>query len=302
LHKIKIRRNRKAIRVGKLNKSIKMRPLKHLQILLCSLFLLTIVGCQKQPLASFTVSTNSIGVGKTIVFTNTSVDADTYVWDFGDGGKSTLTSPTHIYTLVGTFSVTLTASSKNGEKKDIATTSITVNNSSEVTINGTKNIYVDLGATDADVLENVSATNGQEVIVSGLNYDYAGAQLATFQAGNISVKDSVRIKTDKLAGDYEFTSAGDYEIYEATVTQSTTIYNKIIIVGITNDEGIEVICTNNTLTVVKKILTYDDITGTLTGTGTFEKIGNDYQIKTMTFTVIWSDGEMENYVYMFEKE
>lgn len=45
-----------------------------------------------------------------VSFTNLSADADTYVWDFGDGtALSSLTNPTHTYTTVGTYNVCLTA-------------------------------------------------------------------------------------------------------------------------------------------------------------------------------------------------
>ncbi|MEE1945667.1 PKD domain-containing protein [Pedobacter sp. KR3-3] len=49
-----------------------------------------------------------------IVFTNNSKDADSYLWDFGDGSQSTLASPTHTYTQSGTFKITLTAYADEG--------------------------------------------------------------------------------------------------------------------------------------------------------------------------------------------
>jgi PKD repeat protein len=44
------------------------------------------------------------------VFANTSTGDTplTYLWDFGDSITSTLESPTHIYEMTGTFTVTLT--------------------------------------------------------------------------------------------------------------------------------------------------------------------------------------------------
>lgn len=49
-----------------------------------------------------------------IVFTNGSKDADSYLWDFGDGSQSTLANPTHTYTQSGTFKITLTAYADEG--------------------------------------------------------------------------------------------------------------------------------------------------------------------------------------------
>lgn len=43
-----------------------------------------------------------------ISFTNTSVNAETYAWDFGDGNTSTDENPNHSYALTGTYQVSLT--------------------------------------------------------------------------------------------------------------------------------------------------------------------------------------------------
>jgi len=57
-----------------------------------------------------------------LVFTNTSTDADSYLWDFGNGNTSTLESPMHIYWENGQYEVQLTASNIY----DSVTTSLTV--------------------------------------------------------------------------------------------------------------------------------------------------------------------------------
>jgi PKD repeat protein len=62
--------------------------------------------------ASFT--TSSIGYGYaplTVGFINMSVNADTYLWDFGDGNSSTSANPSHTYQTNGSYTVKLTASS-----------------------------------------------------------------------------------------------------------------------------------------------------------------------------------------------
>ncbi len=47
-------------------------------------------------------------------FSNTSTNASSYEWDFGDGNMSTEESPTHVYGAAGEYNVTLTASSEFG--------------------------------------------------------------------------------------------------------------------------------------------------------------------------------------------
>lgn len=57
------------------------------------------------PVASFTSS----GSGLDIDFTNNSQFADSYFWDFGDANSSTETDPSHTYSDVGSYTVTLFA-------------------------------------------------------------------------------------------------------------------------------------------------------------------------------------------------
>jgi PKD repeat protein len=61
--------------------------------------------------ASFTMMYNS---SFTTVFTNNSVRAESYLWNFGDGTTSTTPSPTKIYTAPGTYHVVLAATGPGG--------------------------------------------------------------------------------------------------------------------------------------------------------------------------------------------
>jgi len=72
--------------------------------------------------ASATVSS----VDTVATFTNTSVGATTYAWDFGDGNTSTSTSPVHNYSTSGTYTVTLTATNGNCESIDSFDVVITI--------------------------------------------------------------------------------------------------------------------------------------------------------------------------------
>jgi CubicO group peptidase (beta-lactamase class C family)/PKD repeat protein len=65
-----------------------------------------------EPTAAFTSNPSSpVCSNSAIQFTNTSVNANTSLWDFGDGTSSTLTNPgLHTYTSPGTYTVLLTVS------------------------------------------------------------------------------------------------------------------------------------------------------------------------------------------------
>lgn len=173
----------------------------------------------------------------------------------------------------------------------------------EVMFTGTDNLSVDLGSTDADVIALVTVSSGKEITVTGIDYDKAGEQNATFVAGDETQDAIIKIKTDKLAGDYEYLFAGDQEISEAEIMQSATVYNKILIDGFLEDASLEAICVGNVLTFTETNLVSDEFTGVLTGTGIFEKLeGGIYQVKMVTLTVEWSDDTTETAVLTFEKK
>jgi hypothetical protein len=65
----------------------------------------------KLPQAAYDYELN----GLEVTFTNSSSDADSYIWNFGDGSATvTDESPVYTYTDYGTYTVTLIASSKAG--------------------------------------------------------------------------------------------------------------------------------------------------------------------------------------------
>ncbi len=95
-------------------------------LLLALSFLL--VGCSDHVVPDFSYSPEMPKCGQTITFTNlTSGDedwtADSWNWDFGDNGSSTLKSPTHIYRKAGIYKISLKVDSS---KTLVKTKSITI--------------------------------------------------------------------------------------------------------------------------------------------------------------------------------
>lgn len=73
---------------------------------------LTNVQVYPLPVANFVADTVCEGVAS--AFTDGSTSAASWNWDFGDSGSSSATSPTHIYTTQGTYTVTLIVTSGQG--------------------------------------------------------------------------------------------------------------------------------------------------------------------------------------------
>jgi len=90
------------------------------------LITITVISCQKTPVASFTLVNTTVKTGEIVQFTNTSENGLRYEWDFGDGESSTITSPTHIYYRPGEYTVTLYAFSKSGKKSHMTSMTISV--------------------------------------------------------------------------------------------------------------------------------------------------------------------------------
>lgn len=78
-------------------------------------------GREVPPSASFTAEQSEVNYLE-YSFENGSLNAATYLWDFGDGNTSTEESPTHVYADAGIYTVSLTATSEGGLSGDFSTT------------------------------------------------------------------------------------------------------------------------------------------------------------------------------------
>jgi hypothetical protein len=88
---------------------------------------------KSNPTAEFTASNSAfIFAGDEVTFEYLSTGATSFTWDFGDGNTSNLENPTHIYTQGGSYDVSLTITSPEGEETVLKENYITVNNSKSI--------------------------------------------------------------------------------------------------------------------------------------------------------------------------
>jgi len=88
------------------------------------LFSYAVTYAQNDPIASFTVDKLSGCPPLTIQFTNTSTNATSYFWDFGNGSTSTLENPSNVYLNQGMYTITLVAISTGGQNDSLAVSNL----------------------------------------------------------------------------------------------------------------------------------------------------------------------------------
>ena len=157
------------------------------------------------PTAAFTVEQDSLDP-KTVTFNNTSQNAATYTWDFGDGNTSTDMSPTHTYAMEGNYTVSLSARNSDG---GIDITSETVAAVAPITVLFT-------AAIDATDAKKVQFTNSS-VNASNFSWDFGDGNTST---------DMSPTHTYASYGTYSVVLSADNNIGETTTyTENIVISN-----------------------------------------------------------------------------
>jgi PKD repeat protein len=115
--------------------------------------------------------------GLTVSFTNNSANADSFLWEFGDGNTSTEKNPSHTYAVAGTYTVKLT--SINDCRETVKTTNITL----------TSGTVEQTGLNKVQILPNPN--NGQfQVAITNTN-DPLDIRLQLFDATGRLVKEQI---------------------------------------------------------------------------------------------------------------
>lgn len=103
-----------------------------------------VVEARLEPIASFFVSSSAIRAGDTVTFTDDSVNAVSWFWDFGDGTTSAAQNPTHTYGATGSFGVLLTVTNATGDTDNFGPVTITVDPAAPL-LSGIVKLPVDAG-------------------------------------------------------------------------------------------------------------------------------------------------------------
>ncbi len=144
------------------------------------------------PVAAFSTSADGLAV----TFTNSSMNADTYAWDFGDENTSTEESPEHTYAEEGTYIVTLTVTSADGVESTV---------SEEITV--ADGVIPTAGFTSVANFLEVTFTNTSEDATS-YSWDFGDSSGTSTEENPI----------------YTYAAAGTYDV-ELTATSGDGVEN-----------------------------------------------------------------------------
>ena len=192
---------------------------KIIPIILCSLVL---VACEKNEPSSIN-PTNSSSYGgygnsnpptanfsvKTehpfkVILTNSSQNATSYLWEFGDGQTSTEDSPTHRYTGIGVYKIKLTAKSNDGVSTKESTVTLKAPTSCYISSFVIKKIptankYYQIQLTDDYVMSKTTFLYTNWFLLSSANIPY------TY---NIAPK-QISIENTYVMRFYKYTGSGN---------------------------------------------------------------------------------------------
>ena len=104
-----------------------------------------------------------IVTGGTINFSNAGSGATSYSWSFGDGGSSSLGSPSHTYTTAGTYSVVLTGTLGNCSTSDTITINVGFTGLEEVNLEQAVNLYPNPSNGEFNLSLNFSTEQDVEI-------------------------------------------------------------------------------------------------------------------------------------------
>ncbi len=125
--------------------------------------------------ALFTTSDDTLEVFENLVFTNASVNATDFEWNFGDGNTSIVSDPVHTYNATGNYTITLISSIQGGctdtFSYDVTVNSLAVNTVNKEISGGIKvyrkyqEIWIETNFKEEQFIEvSLLNTLGQEII------------------------------------------------------------------------------------------------------------------------------------------
>ena len=188
------------------------------------------------PTANFSFSPLTGSAPLEVTFVNTSVNAVSYSWNFGDNtAASTAIAPTHTYQASGNYTITLTATNQYGSTTITKTLLVTVNQPPTVSITSPTN--------------NTTIPVGQQIAVTASASDPGGAIASVeFKVGTTSIGSK---NTAPYSVNWTPTSAGTFQLTAiATDDKAVTTTSSAVAVNVPSPPTVSLTSPSNNSNVV----------------------------------------------------
>ena len=197
------------------------------------------------PTASFDTNETEGSAPFTVQFNDTSSDADSLSWDFGDGETSTDQNPVHTYDSTGTYNVILTATNTDGD--DTANTTITVH---------PENYYSGDRIWDENAGQSRTYTWDAKSF-SGFFYDLdsglSSENMTIYNIDEFLDEDDIVYQTRPVETEFEQSTWGSYEVIGFMAEKYFAAYT-----GATDIDGIETVSMMSNGQLSKVLIDNDD--------------------------------------------
>ena len=204
------------------------------------------------PVADFAISGPAFCSGE-VSFTDMSMLADTWQWDFGDGYSSAEQHPTHIYASSGTYTVSLTVTNDYGNNQKIVNDAVVIDIPEAPTTEGATACgpsTLNLSANGAGDLVWYDSPTGGTAIHTGNSYSstftnttnlYVASELTSTETGNVGPATHDFGTGGFFNSTYrhglKFNAESDFKLV-SVVIRSSQAGNKTIALKDSNDEVI----------------------------------------------------------------
>ncbi|HXH17914.1 MAG TPA: PKD domain-containing protein, partial [Chitinophagales bacterium] len=153
-------------------------------------------------------------------FSNNSLNATNYIWNFGDGNSSTLVSPTHSYTVPGTYDISLIVtnpSSCNQRDTIVKTVSLTGNITAGISIPDT------LGCVPFTAAFNNASAGGVEFLWNFGDGDTSALENPSHTYSDTGLYNITLIITDTTSCNVRDTAAATVRVSDKRVTTAFSL-------------------------------------------------------------------------------
>ncbi|MGZ3863568.1 MAG: beta strand repeat-containing protein [Bacteroidia bacterium] len=119
--------------------------------------------------SAFTASSMTVNVNNNVTFTDNSVNADTYSWNFGDGNTSNIQNPVYAYAVPGNYNVQFTATNSSCNESAVSNKTITVLGTTSIAGAASSNDEVVVGKDAAGSFVKFNYTSQTKVTINVYN-------------------------------------------------------------------------------------------------------------------------------------